>query len=413
MKPKEDTFRLLFERLGHYQAEMVELQRQLVRRVAVGPDAGGPGEGDKAAFLADLLKGWGLKVDNYPAPDPRVAAGVRPNLVACLPGKRPEKVWVLSHLDVVPPGDMALWDSDPFSLRVEGDRLYGRGTEDNHHGIVTSLMAVKAFLDLGITPDRTLALALVSDEETGSHKGLAHLLKEQRHLFVDKDLIIVPDAGSEDSTLIEVAEKSILWLKLTLEGRQCHASRPHRGRNTLRACAHVIVALENLRQEFPRQDPLFRPPESTFEPTQKEANVPNINTIPGRDVFYLDCRVLPDYDLARVKERVLALAAEAAGPFGVTVKVEPVQELPSPRPTDPEAPVVHALQRAIKRVYGRQARPQGIGGGTVAAFFRQEGLPAVVWMTVSHTAHQPNEFCLLSNLLGDSRVLAHVMLMAE
>ena len=410
MNPKEDLFRHLFDRLGQYQPEMIELQRELVRRLAVGPDAGGPGEGEKAAFLAELLKGWGLKVDNYPAPDPRVAGGERPNLVATLPGRRPEKVWVLSHLDVVPPGDEALWDSDPFTLRVDGDRLYGRGTEDNHHGIVTSLMAVRAFLDLGITPDRTLCLALVSDEETGSHHGLAHLLKEQPQLFGDQDLIIVPDAGSEDGTLIEVAEKSILWLRLELLGKQAHASRPQVGRNTLRACAHVIVALEELAREFPLHNPLFRPPESTFEPTRKEANVGNINTIPGRDVFYLDCRVLPGIDLGEVMARVRAIGSEVAQRFGVTLEMEPVQELQAAPATAPEAPVVLALQRAIREVYGREGKPQGIGGGTVAAFFRQQGLPAAVWMTVSDTAHSPNEFCLLSNLLGDARVLAHVFL---
>jgi succinyl-diaminopimelate desuccinylase len=97
----------------------------------------------------------------------------------------------------------------------------------------------------------------------------------------------------------------------------------------------------------------------------------------------------------------------------VTLEVEPVQELPSAPPTSAEAPVVLALQRAIREVYGRQASPQGIGGGTVAAFFRQQGLPAAVWMTSSDTAHQPNEFCLLSNLLGDARVLAHVFLSAR
>ena len=70
-------------------------------------------------------------------------------------------------------------------------------------------------------------------------------------------------------------------MKLTLTGRQGHASRPQLANNTLRACAHVIVALEALREEFPRQNPLFKPPESTFEPTRKDANVPNINTIPG------------------------------------------------------------------------------------------------------------------------------------
>jgi succinyl-diaminopimelate desuccinylase len=87
--------------------------------------------------------------------------------------------------------------------------------------------------------------------------------------------------------------------------------------------------------------------------------------------------------------------------------------LASAPPTSPEAPVVKALQRAIREVYGREATPQGIGGGTVAAFFRKAGLPAAVWMTANDCAHQPNEFCFLSHLLGDAKVLAHVCLLAE
>jgi len=408
-----ERFRMVCEQIDRYRQDMINLQRELVARVAVGPDQGGPGEGEKAAFLKALLAGWGLKVDNFPAPDERVAGGARPNLVAWLPGRSDQKVWVLSHLDVVPPGDAQLWDSDPYTLRVDGDRLYGRGTEDDHHGIVISLMAVKALLDLQITPPRTVALALVSDEETGSGKGLDFLLKNQRQLFSRDDLIIVPDAGSPDGTMIEVAEKSMLWLRLEVEGRQCHASRPDLGRNTLRACAHLIVALEALSLEFPLRNELFEPPISTFEPTKKEANVPNINTIPGRDVFYLDCRVLPEYDLGQVKERIRALGEEVARKFGISLKVEPVQELESAPPTSPEAPVVKALARAIKEVYGREGKPRGIGGGTVAAFFRRAGLPAAVWMTVSQTAHQPNEYCCLSHLVGDAKVLAHVFMESE
>jgi succinyl-diaminopimelate desuccinylase len=407
---RDDAFRRLSERLDTYGPPMIDLQRELVRRNAVGPENGGPGEAAKAVFLKNLLEGWGLKVDNFPAPDSLVAESERPNLVAYLPGRRPEKVWVLSHLDVVPPGDESLWNSDPFDLKVEGDRLYGRGAEDDHHGIVSSLMAVKAFLDLGIAPERTVALALVSDEETGNHLGLEFVVQKHRELFSNQDLIIVPDAGSEDGTLIEVAEKSILWLRLELLGRQAHASRPQVGRNTLRACAHVIVALEELTREFSQQNPLFHPPGSTFEPTRKEENVGNINTIPGRDVFYLDCRVLPEIDLERVKERVRDIGAAVAQKFGVTLEIEPVQDLPAAPATAPDAPVVLALQRAIRAVYGREASPQGIGGGTLAAFFRQQGLPAAVWMSASDTAHQPNEFCLLSSLLGDAKVLAHVFL---
>ena len=413
MMTKAERFGLISQRLDTYPEQVTELQRQLVSRVALGPEVGGVGEADKAFFLTELLQSWGLEVHNYPAPDDRVPGGLRPNLVAYLPGNQPDKVWVLSHMDVVPPGDLSLWDSDPFTLRVDGDRLYGRGAEDDHHGIVMSLIAVRAFLDLGLNPERTLALALVADEETGNERGLAHVLRTQPQLFSSQDLIIVPDAGRHDGTMIEVAEKSILWLKLTLLGQQGHASRPHKATNTLRAAAHVIVALDDLQREFPRHDPLFRPPMSTFEPTKKEANVPNINTIPGRDVFYLDCRVLPGYDLAQVEERVRALATAAAEKFGVTLTVEPVQTLASAPPTAPDAPVVMALQQAIRQVYGRKATPQGIGGGTVAAFFRQAGLPAAVWMTANDCAHQPNEFCFLSHLLGDAKVLAHVCLMAE
>lgn len=409
----QEMFQRLCQCLEGYRQEMVALQRELVGRVAVGPDQGGPGEGEKAAFVKDLLTGWGLEVENFPAPDPRVKGGERPNLVAWLPGKSDRKVWVLSHLDVVPPGDESLWQSDPYTLRVDGDRLIGRGTEDNHHGIVTSLMAVKAFLDLGITPPRTVALALVSDEETGSGKGLDFVLKEHGRLFSPEDLIIVPDAGSPDGTMVEVAEKSMLWLKLTVTGKQCHASHPELGANTLKAAAHMIVALEALEGEFSIRNELFKPPESTFAPTKKEANVPNINTIPGRDVFYLDCRVLPDYDLVQVQERIAGIVGEVAGRLGVQVELEPVLEQPSAPVTAADAPVVQALARAIMAVYGREARPQGIGGGTVAAFFRRAGLPAAVWMTVSQTAHQPNEYCSLEGLVGDAKVLAHVFLAAE
>jgi len=67
---------------------------------------------------------------------------------------------------------------------------------------------------------------------------------------------------------------------------------------------------------------------------------------------------------------------------------------------------VKSLARAIRMVIGKEAKPMGIGGGTVAAFFRQAGLPAAVWSTISDTAHQPNEYCLISNILTDAKIFA-------
>jgi succinyl-diaminopimelate desuccinylase len=141
-----------------------------------------------------------------------------------------------------------------------------------------------------------------------------------------------------------------------------------------------------------------------------EANVPNVNTIPGRDVFYLDGRVLPRYALQDVLEVCEEIAQGVSLETGLHIQVEPVHVQPAPAPTPAEAPVVKALARAVKAVTGKESRAMGIGGGTVAAFFRKAGLPAAVWATVSETAHQPNEYCRISKVITDAKILARLYL---
>jgi succinyl-diaminopimelate desuccinylase len=313
---------------------------------------------------------------------------------------------VLSHLDIVPPGGLELWDGDPYRVRVEGERLYGRGVEDDQHAIVSSLLAVKAVRDAGEALKRPVGLAMVADEETGSRYGLGYLLEHRTDLFSREDLIVVPDGGNEQGTMIEVAEKGMLWLRFTVKGVQCHASTPHKGKNSLVGAARLILALSELESRFSAVDSLFSPPESTFAPTKIEANVPNVNTIPGRERFYLDCRVLPEYGLDQVIEAARGLASKAASETGLEIDVEVFHREDAAEPTPVDAPVVEGLKRAIRLVSGRDAEPKGIGGGTVAALFRKAGLPAAVWLTVQDTAHQPNEYCLIKDVLQDAKVFA-------
>jgi succinyl-diaminopimelate desuccinylase len=209
--------------------------------------------------------------------------------------------------------------------------------------------------------------------------------------------------------MIEVAEKSICWVKFTVMGKQAHASRPDSGNNAHRAGAYMIVHLDRaLHEKFPDEDPVFDPPVSTMEPTKKEANVDNVNTIPGEDVFYFDCRILPKYRLEDVLQFIKAQAQEVAAQSGVEVVVEAVQSQQAAPPTPVDADVVKRLSAAVKHVYGVQARPQGIGGGTVAALLREKGFEAAVWGRMDETAHQPNEYCHIGNMIGDAKVFAHL-----
>jgi succinyl-diaminopimelate desuccinylase len=109
-----------------------------------------------------------------------------------------------------------------------------------------------------------------------------------------------------------------------------------------------------------------------------------------------------------VMARIRSIADGVEREFGVTVAIETVQRASSPA-TPADAPIVRALQRAVAEVHGVEARTMGIGGGTVGAFLRHRGIATVVWSRLAGTAHQPDESCLLSNLLGDSLVMASLM----
>jgi succinyl-diaminopimelate desuccinylase len=400
------------ERILRKKGEMIDLQALLTSIPAIGPQNGGAGEWDKAAALIARLPALGFpQHEMIPAPDARVPSGKRPNIVVTLPGKSSDPTfWVMTHLDIVPPGEPSLWRSDPYRLVVDGDRLIGRGVEDNQQGLVASLFAASVLKESGLVPRHTVKLLFVSDEETGSELGIQHVL-EKANMFGPKDLALVPDSGSADGSEIEIAEKSILWLKLRTRGRQCHASVPQKGVNAFAAASHLVVRLGELPSVYSEQDALFDPPISTFTPTKKEANVPNINTIPGDDVFYLDCRVLPEIELDGVLGRIRDIADGVQRDFGVEISLDVVQRAFSPS-TAADAPLVSALARAIGEVYGVKAKTVGIGGGTVGAYLRKAGVQTVVWSRIAETAHMPNEECLVSNMMGDCAVMASLMLEA-
>jgi len=390
---------------------VIDLQRRLVAVPALGPDNSGQGEWDKAQLVKAMLAEMGLDVDkDMHAPDSRVPGGLRPNFTAVIPGRDTSKtLWVISHLDIVPPGDLSLWDSDPYVLRVEGDKLYGRGTEDNNQAAVSSLILAQSMLEQGLVPPINFGMLFVADEETASKYGLEYVVKHHADYFRPGDLFLVPDFGGPDSSRMEVAEKGIFWLKITVLGKQCHASTPEQGCNTLVAAADFILRIHGLYKTFDARDEMFSPPCSTFEPTKKEANVDNVNTVPGKDVFYVDCRVLPCYPLAKVMDAIRELGRQVEAQYGVRMEYEDVQREDAAPPTSPDSEVVVRLASAIRAIYNVEPKPVGIGGGTVAAVLRRAGYPAVVWSTLYHNAHQPNEHGSIAYAIGDAKVMAAML----
>lgn len=403
----------LFSVLDNSVNLAIELETELTKRPAVSPESGGEGELDKCLFLEQWLKEKGItNLERFDAPDKRAKGGVRPNLIATIEGSETSesRLWIMSHIDVVPPGEIKLWDSDPWTVTRKDDelgtRLIGRGVEDNQQGIVASVLAALAFVSQGLKPKKTIKLLFAADEEVGSVFGVEWLLKNHGGLFNKNDIALIPDGGDPNGEHIEVAEKNILWLKFTTTGKQTHGSRPDLGENAFIAGSDLVLRLYNgLSAKFADKDPMFEPCYSTFQPTKKEANVPNVNTVPGEDVFCMDMRILPRYSTSSVLAEIDRIAAEIEAKYRVKVKRETLQSMES-KATAADAPVVKKLASAVREVYGVEPRLIGIGGGTVAASLRNVGIDCAVWTKTQVTLHQPNEYALLDNIIGDAKVMA-------
>lgn len=398
----------LFRQIDQLKPKMTETLATLIRTPAVAPENGGNGEMLKAEELMKILDDVCFDIiERCDCEDSRVSAGRRPNIVATLLGKNAaERLWIVTHVDVVPAGEEALWKvTKPFEPVIRGGRVFGRGSEDNGQSLVASICAVMALKLLGTKPKRTVALAFVADEEQGSTFGIQHLIG--KGLFRKSDLVVVPDGGSADGGFVEVAEKSLLWFRVRTVGKQTHGSLPNKGLNANRIGMQVALALdERLHEKFSLRDEFFDVPVSTFEPTKHEHNVDAVNIVPGEDVAYFDCRVLPVYDLDKVVAEIRTVLEKFENQTGATIKLELLQKQSAPKVLDGNSAVATLLKKAIKEARGLEARVGGIGGGSCAAFFRKAGIPAVLWSTVDEVAHQPDEYAKNDNLVADAKVFA-------
>jgi succinyl-diaminopimelate desuccinylase len=383
----------------------------MLRIKAVNPKMGGPGELERAQFLESFLKDEGFSVTRVDVRDDESHL-TRPNLSAKLEGNSLRNLWFIAHMDTVPEGSTELWETDPFEPTIRDGKIIARGAEDNGQSLVASLFALRELRRLGAPLPFNVGVWLVSDEEFGSTYGIKHLLAGNH--FKKDDLVVVPDSGTPRGTDIEIAEKGLLWVKVTTKGKQVHASLPRKGLNAHRVGMKLALDLdESLHNKYHAGDKLFDEPLSTFEPTKKDANVPNVNTVPGLDVFYFDCRVLPRYNLEDVISDMKTKIGQYQKKYGVTVSMEEVEKDTAGPATPEKSEVVTLLEEAIRRVSKVRPRIVGIGGQTVGNLFRKKEIPTAVWSTVDDVPHEPNEYSKVKNLLNDTKVFAALPLLAS
>jgi acetylornithine deacetylase len=235
----------------------------LCRLVAVPSVGGTAGESEVQALVATELDGLGCDVDRWAidlaaaaaapdAPGQEVAREEAWGVVGTLPGADDgDPALVLcGHTDVVPTGDRALWAGDPFTPRLSGGAVHGRGTCDMKGGLVSALAALAAVRAAGVRLRRPVALHAVVGEEDGGLGAWATLARGHRG-----DACVIPEPT--DGAVVTAAAGALTF-RLEVTGAAAHAAMRDRGVSAVELFAHVHADLRAFEAERQRDaDPRF------------------------------------------------------------------------------------------------------------------------------------------------------------
>jgi acetylornithine deacetylase/succinyl-diaminopimelate desuccinylase-like protein len=367
------------------EAEAIRTIQAYVRINTSNP----PGDVTKAAdFLEGLLRREGIAVTRYES------APGRSIIVARLKGAGAAKpLLLLHHMDVVPT-DPARWRHDPFAAEIADGRMWGRGTMDMKGLGVVQLMAFLSLKRLNVPLARDVILMAVPDEEVGGKLG-AEWMRTNHYGELDPEYILDEGGfGSRDLFApgklvfgISVAEKKILWLKVTAEGVAGHGSQPHDQNpndRLLRALGRLLAepmaggsfaVLDTMKA---RVGPLAANKfnnaiqHSTISITSLRSGVgdpPKVNVIPSRAEATLDCRVLPGTS----KEQWMTEIRRRLADPEITIEI--VHEGDDPTVTTQDSTFYRALEAAIKRRHPDAiVSPMVVPYGTDSNGFRPRGV---------------------------------------
>lgn len=319
---------------------------------------GAPGEAACAHVLAEVLGGWGFRLEWQEVRDGRA------NLLARI-GSAEAGAPVLmfnGHLDVVGVEGM---DHAPWVPEVRGDLLYGRGSCDMKAGVAAMSVAAWQAAQRGIRGE--ILVAAVIDEEFESLGTRAMLERGTR-----ADVAVV----TEPTRLaICPAHRGFVWLEFTLTGRAAHGSRYDIGVDAITHAAQLLVALERFQQVvLPTRTHALLGRASLHASTI--AGGVGWSTYPEHCVLRVERRTVPGETTASVLrevEEILAGLRAADASFSATVRVDTAQ---GPSDVAPDAPLVRRLAAAHASVRGVEPPVEGLSAWTDAALLNDAGIPA-------------------------------------
>lgn len=373
--------------------QLVNTLAELVRIPSINPDLvpGAPGERAVAEYIANRLgQTDGITVELHEA------APGRPNVVATVGSGRGRTLLLNGHTDTVGIEGMP----EPFSARVAGERLYGRGAADMKDALAAMIVLLETVARAGDFPGR-LVCTFVADEEYASIGTQAICDRIDRWR---PDAALVLESTGLD---VVVAHKGFVWATIETHGFAAHGSNWQRGVDAIARMGHVLTALEALGAELVR-----RPAHRYVGPPSVHASLirggQELSSYPASCVLEIERRTIPGESVEQVRAELQGLidSIVARDPaFAATLRMGLVRQ---PFEVGENAGIVRAVQAATQAVTGRMAEPHGAAGWMDSALLSVAGVETAIFGPAGEGGHGHEEWADLAVLERFAQALARL-----
>lgn len=338
-----------------------------------------------AVRTVQLLKDMGITTEEYPVPANEVKEnGMESitNLVVRRHYGAGKTVLLNAHGDVVPPGEG--WTKNPYGGEIEDGKIYGRAAAVSKCDFSTFTFATRAFEAIAKPQKGSVELLFTYDEEFGGELGPKWLLDKG---LIKPDLMVA--AGF--SYQVVTAHNGCLQMEVTVHGKMAHAAIPDSGVDALHAAVQILNALYAQNSEYKKITSKVEGISHPYLNVGMITGGTNTNVIPGKVVFKLDRRMIPEEDAAQVEATLRQIIADAAARLpGVSVDIKRILLAQAMKPLPGNQPLVQALQKHGQSVFGEPIPALGTPLYTDVRLFCERGIPGVIYGAGPRTVLESN-----------------------
>ncbi len=294
------------------------------------------------------------------------------------------------HTDVVPPGDDARWDSDPFTATVVGEDLVGRGAADMKASLASMVVACERFVSFYPYNQGLIGFPITSDEEGPARYGRVKVMDAltARGEKIDWCVVGEPSSTRDLGDLVKNGRRGSLNATLTVHGTQGHIAYPHLADNPIHRALPALDALKN--EVWDAGNDFFDPTSLQISTVQAGQGVTNV--IPGQVDVLFNLRFSTEVTAEFIKARCEAILDQHGLDYDLRWSLSG-----EPFLTEPGA-LLKAVTDSIDAVTGRHPEVSTGGGTSDGRFIAPSGAQVVEVGHVNETIHQCNERVTLADV---------------